>query len=98
MEAYDAILGYDWLSSHNPMMCHWDLKALEFQDKGQRVQLQGIQSAQLSLTSITPEQFVKMQSGNDIWALAVVQQPSPQQDIVSNLSLLKCWPNFKRCL
>jgi hypothetical protein len=26
--AYDAILGYDWLSSHNPMVCHWGLKTL----------------------------------------------------------------------
>jgi hypothetical protein len=34
MEAYDAILGYDWLSSHSPMTCHWEHKTLEFQDKG----------------------------------------------------------------
>jgi hypothetical protein len=28
--AYDAILGYDWLSAHNPMVCHWDKKVLQF--------------------------------------------------------------------
>jgi hypothetical protein len=28
MGAYDAILGYDWLSAHSPMMCHWDRKLL----------------------------------------------------------------------
>jgi hypothetical protein len=26
MEAYDAIFGYDWLSSHSPMTCHWEHK------------------------------------------------------------------------
>jgi hypothetical protein len=39
------------------------------------VHLHGIQPSQLSLTSITPEQFLKMQTRNDIWALTVVQQP-----------------------
>jgi hypothetical protein len=28
--AYDAILGYDWFSAHNPMVCHWDKKVLQF--------------------------------------------------------------------
>lgn len=23
MDAFDAILGYDWLQSHSPMNCHW---------------------------------------------------------------------------
>jgi hypothetical protein len=27
---YDAILGYDWLKSHSPMICHWKLKTIEF--------------------------------------------------------------------
>jgi hypothetical protein len=31
MGAYDAILGYDWLSSHSPMVCYWDFKTLQFQ-------------------------------------------------------------------
>jgi hypothetical protein len=30
MGEYDAILGYDWLSTHSHMVCHWDLKTLEF--------------------------------------------------------------------
>jgi hypothetical protein len=28
--AYNAILGYDWLRAHSPMVCHWELKTLEF--------------------------------------------------------------------
>jgi hypothetical protein len=35
MGAYDAILGYDWLSTHDLMVCHWDRKLLYFQEAGQ---------------------------------------------------------------
>jgi hypothetical protein len=28
--AYDVILGYDWLSRHNPMVCHRGFKIMEF--------------------------------------------------------------------
>jgi hypothetical protein len=71
--SYDAILCYDWLKQHSPMVYHWDMKTMEFQEKGQHVHLQGIQQEQLSLDAISPEQFVKWYTGNDIWALAVVQ-------------------------
>jgi hypothetical protein len=37
LEAYDAILGYDWLKSHSPIECDWDNKVLTFWDKGVRV-------------------------------------------------------------
>jgi hypothetical protein len=40
LKAYDAILGYDWLRQHSPMICHWDLKTMEFQERGQHVHLQ----------------------------------------------------------
>jgi hypothetical protein len=76
LEAYDTILGYDWLKKHNPMACHWDLKTMEFQERGQHVHLQGIQHEQLSLDVMSPEQFVKCYIGNDIWALTVVQTVS----------------------
>jgi hypothetical protein len=56
------------------MVCHWELKTLEFQEKGQHVHLQGIQQDQLSLSTLSPEEFMKWSKGNDIWALAVVQQ------------------------
>jgi hypothetical protein len=59
MDAYDAIQGYDWLRTHNPMVCHWDYKRLQFQEAGQPIHLQGIQQEQLSLAAISPEQFVK---------------------------------------
>ena len=34
LEAYDAILGYDWLKGHSPMQCDWDNKVLVFKDRG----------------------------------------------------------------
>jgi hypothetical protein len=39
MSAYDAILGYDWLRTHRPMICHWELKTLEFQEQGKHIHL-----------------------------------------------------------
>jgi hypothetical protein len=72
--AYNAILGYDWLKSHSHMICHWELKTIEFQDQGQRVHLQGLKQDQMSLDAMSPEQFVKWSHDNDIWALVVVQQ------------------------
>jgi hypothetical protein len=39
---YDAILGYDWLKTHSPMICQWDKKVIEFQENGNTVTLQGI--------------------------------------------------------
>jgi hypothetical protein len=41
LEAYDAILGYDWLKGHSPMQCDWDNKVLVFKDRGVEVQLKG---------------------------------------------------------
>jgi hypothetical protein len=32
LAAYDAILWYDWLKQHSPMVCHWEMKTLEFQE------------------------------------------------------------------
>jgi hypothetical protein len=66
--------GYDWLKSHSPMICHWELKTIKFQDHGQRVHLQGVKQDQISIDALSLEQFVKWSQGNDIWALAMVQQ------------------------
>jgi hypothetical protein len=74
MSAYDAILSYDWLKTHSPMICHWELKTLEFQEHGKQIHLQGVKIDQQYLAAISPEQFVKWHKGNDICAMAVVQQ------------------------
>jgi hypothetical protein len=73
LAAYDAILGYDWLRTRSPMIYHWDLKTLEFSEGYQQVHLQGLQHPDMSMDTMSPEQFVKWQIGNNIWALAVIQ-------------------------
>jgi hypothetical protein len=70
LAAYDAILGYDWLKQHSHMVCHWELKTLEFQEGKQQVYLQGVRANQGHATTISTKQFLKWQKGNDIWALA----------------------------
>ncbi|WVZ83940.1 hypothetical protein U9M48_031034 [Paspalum notatum var. saurae] len=72
MEAYDGILGFDWLQQHSPMICDWAAKTLQFQMDQQTVKLQGILSAQTEVSSITGDQFFKWLKGNDVWALALV--------------------------
>jgi hypothetical protein len=73
MGAYDAILGYDWLSAHNPMVCDWQSKTIEFVDAGVKVSLSGVQSPDVHISELSVEQFEKWYKGNDIWSLAVVQ-------------------------
>jgi hypothetical protein len=72
MVAYDAVLGYDWLRTHSPMICHWKFKALEFIEGDQHVHLEGVKKVGSSVSSISLEQLVKWQKGNDIWAMVVV--------------------------
>jgi hypothetical protein len=72
LAAYDAVLGYDWLKTHNPMVCHWELKTLEFEEAGHQMHLEGIRRHQLPVVSISAEQVVKWQKGNNIWAMVVV--------------------------
>jgi hypothetical protein len=55
------------------MVCHWELKTIEFQEKGKLVHLEGLQPGQLELSAISTEQFVKWQKGNDILAMAIVE-------------------------
>jgi hypothetical protein len=78
MAAYDAVLGYDWLKTHSPMVCHWEFKTLEFAEGEEQVHLEGIKSDHLPVLSISADQVVKWQRGNDIWAMAVVH-PSGEQ-------------------
>ena len=86
MEAYDAILGYDWLSSHSPMTYHWEHKTLEFQDKGQQITLLWIHATPAHLEPVSLTTIAKWIKGNAIWAMALVdapsQDPPPQSDQV----------------
>lgn len=78
--AYDATLGYDWLKSHNPMVCHWEYKTLEFREEGRDVHLRDIVNTELSISELPAEQFLKWYKENDICALVVVQCTSEHSD------------------
>jgi hypothetical protein len=78
--AFDAILGYDWLSPHSPMTCHWQHRTLQFYYKDKVIQLKGVFPHSPHLQGITSAQLVKWATGNDVGALAVVEilDPTPQ--------------------
>lgn len=70
--AFDAILGFDWLSPRSPMTFHWEQCTMQFPHKGQMIQLQGLLPPSNTLQTITSTQLVKWATGNDVGALAVV--------------------------
>jgi hypothetical protein len=67
LSAFDAILGYDWLKCHSPMLCDWEKKVLEFTDQGVRVKLCGdgavIQREVLEVSALQVHRWLK---GNEI--------------------------------
>lgn len=75
--AYDAILGMDWLKKHGDMNCNWEKKTLKFNHNGKEVLLQGIQSSTpTALAEVHIDQVLKWTKGNDVWALALVEEGS----------------------
>jgi hypothetical protein len=83
LAAYDVVLGYDWLGTHSPMICHWELKTLEFMEGGQQVHLEGVKTDNKAPMAISPDQVVRWHKGNDIWTMAVVQQTQDKLPIIS---------------
>jgi hypothetical protein len=77
LEAFDAILGYDWLMQHSPMARDWVHKVLKFQDAGQSVTLHGDYVHQVSvIQEVSALQVQKRVTGNDIWAMVLVESTS----------------------
>jgi len=74
MHPYDAILGFDWLTSHSPMNCDWQTKTLEFSEGDRTVHLQGLHQSPLSLTAISATKVFNSAKGNDVWAYVLVDQ------------------------
>jgi hypothetical protein len=66
MGVYDAILGFDWIQAHSPMVCNWANRTIEFQDMGRHIQLQDVQPTVVSLFELPTEQLVKWAKGNEI--------------------------------
>jgi hypothetical protein len=80
---YDGVLGMDWLGAINHMNCQWKDKAISFTHMGQWITLQGIPSS----TTPTVEQIDlhtlhQLEAHNDIWVLAVLEQPPGSENTV----------------
>jgi hypothetical protein len=75
LDAYDGVLGMDWLDAHSPMTCQWKEKAISFDHQGFWITLQGV-----TLDNTPPPQQMDLQllqqfeAHNEIWAMAVVEQ------------------------
>ena len=79
---YDAILGYDWLKPHSPMICHWENRTSKFQEAGKTVILQGVPPPLQPVTEMSAKSLAKCYQTNDIWALVMVSSETadlPQQ-------------------
>jgi hypothetical protein len=75
--AYDAILGVNWLKQFSKTTNKWVDKNISFHYKGKDIMLQGLQSkptTELSMLSV--EQLHKWLSGNEVWAVAIVDSLS----------------------
>jgi hypothetical protein len=71
---YDAILGYDWLKAHSPMLCDWENNILDFVDAGVKVQLRGDSTELKEVREISVLQLEKWLRGNDVWACVLLEQ------------------------
>jgi hypothetical protein len=82
--AYDMVLGMDWLEKFSPMLCDCDRKWVEFSYEGVRIRLQGVgnKSAAL-LPEASHEQIQRWHKGNEIWAVALLQQVTPELKVVT---------------
>jgi hypothetical protein len=76
LQAYDAIIGYDWLKVHSPITHDWGNKSMFFYYKGKSIKLCGVQPPQLHLEELPVDRLGKWWAGNDIWAMAIVDVSS----------------------
>ena len=77
--AFDAILGFDWLTSSSPMTCDWSNRSIHFTQGTTQVTLQGTRLPSAGLTQLSVEQLYKWWKGNDIWAMVVVTSPDTSE-------------------
>ena len=79
--AYDAILGINWLKQFGKMTIDWQEKYISFQYMGKEITLQGVVAPQKEeLSILTAEQLQKWLTGNEVWAMAVIDPSTPSAD------------------
>lgn len=69
--AYDAILGYDWLKAHSPMLCDWEAKSMQFVEQGVHVKLCGVSQSDSAIKVLSIDQLINgaqvMRYGHLLW-------------------------------
>ena len=77
---YDAIMGIDWLAQQGDMYCNWKNNTLRFQNKGREIQLKGLSNTPTdSISEVHIDKVVKWTKGNDIWAVALLDEQAEGQ-------------------
>jgi hypothetical protein len=71
------------------MVCHWKLKTLEVLEEGHQMHLKGIKPDKQSFSTVSPNQVAKWHKGNDIWAMAMVQQAEDPVAMVDLPSIIQ---------
>jgi hypothetical protein len=61
------------------MKCHWRRDQFEFEDQGRLIMLKGVKPTKIKASEMPIEQVLEWGTGNDIWALAVVEAVPPDQ-------------------
>ena len=82
MNPYDAILGFDWLRRHSPMVCDWEHKSLQFEEQGSTIQLKGLTAPPLHISAISANKVYKATKSNELWAFVLLDYtpiPNPTQ-------------------
>jgi len=82
MNPYDAILGFDWLRRHSPMVCDWEHKSLQFEERGSTIQLKGLTAPPLHISAISANKVYKATKSNELWAFVLLDYtpiPNPTQ-------------------
>lgn len=93
--AYDAILGYDWLKLHSPMSCHWEERTISFMEQGNEIILKGVPPPSHRPQEVPVHQVVKWFKGNDVWALAVVEEIHAVQEAAANDQIQQWLTDFQ---
>jgi hypothetical protein len=96
LKAYDAILGFDWLKSCSPINHHWADKTMQFVHNGEQILLQGLRPTHSQLEEVPVNRMLKWLSGNDVWALAVVDTlPLPEQESTLPIAVQEALKEFQ---
>lgn len=88
IQAYDAIMSFDWLKTHSPINHHRENKTMDFLYQGKNITLQRILQGAMKVEGLPMDKMVKWLARKDIFALAIVDvQPHTTKEVHVHLEL-----------